>query len=258
MVSNKLTVEDVEKKAGELSLPKSVVEYLQGHIGQPHGGFPEPLRSNVLRDMPRINDRPGATLPPLDFEKIKTELLSQFSRVTDNDVMSAALYPDVTRDYLQFREKFGPVDKLNTRVFLTGPKVGEEFNVTIRKGKKLSIKTLATSEDLTENGEREVFFELNGILKSVYVKDKNAAKVVEVHPKANKSDPKQIGAPMPGIVIDIRVKVGEKIEKGTPVVILSAMKMETVVQSPVAGVVQSIAINLSMSLEAEDLILTIE
>ncbi len=44
MVSQKLTKEDVQKRAHELKLPQSVVEFLQGYIGQPHGGFPEPLR----------------------------------------------------------------------------------------------------------------------------------------------------------------------------------------------------------------------
>lgn len=44
MVQNKLTADDVLKKAEELSFPKSVVEFLQGAIGEPHGGFAEPLR----------------------------------------------------------------------------------------------------------------------------------------------------------------------------------------------------------------------
>lgn len=92
--------------------------------------------------------------------------------------MSAALYPQVTEDYLTFRESFGPVDKLDTRIFLTGPKVGEEFDVTIERGKTLGIKTLAMAEDLTENGEREVFFEMNGQLRSVFIKDKEAVKVI--------------------------------------------------------------------------------
>lgn len=37
--------------------------------------------------------------------------------------MSAALYPEVTNDFLQFRDEYGSVDKLDTRIFLTGPKV---------------------------------------------------------------------------------------------------------------------------------------
>lgn len=84
----------------------------------------------VLKDMPRVSGRPGASLPLLDFDKLKTELKGKHPYSTDRDVMSAALYPHVTDEYLTFRENFGPVDKLDTRIFLTGPKVGEEFEVS--------------------------------------------------------------------------------------------------------------------------------
>lgn len=63
---------------------------------------------------------------------------------------------------------------------------------------------------------------------------------------------------MPGDVIDIRVKVGDKVEKGQPLVVLSAMKMEMVVQSPIAGVVKKLEIAKGTKLEGEDLIMIIE
>ncbi|CAG9761968.1 unnamed protein product [Ceutorhynchus assimilis] len=258
MVQNKLQPQDVLEKAEELSFPKSVVEYLQGAIGQPYGGFPEPLRSKVLRDMPRIEGRPGASLPSLDFKKLQEDLKEISPSINERDVMSAALYPQVTKDYLIFRDTYGPVDKLDTRIFLTGPKVGEEFECTIDKGKTLGIKTLAMAEDLTENGEREVFFELNGTLRSVFIKDKEGTKDIVFHPKAEKGNKSHVGAPMPGTVIDIRVKEGDKIEKGHPVVILSAMKMETVVQSPVAGTIKTVNASMGMKLEAEDLLIIVE
>lgn len=177
MVQNHLTADQVLEKAEELSFPKSVVEFLQGAIGIPYQGFPEPFRSRVLKDMPRVEGRPGASLAPLDFAKLKAELIEDHPKATDRDVMSAALYPQVTKDFLNFRHQYGPVDKLDTRIFLTGPKVGEEFEVTIEKGKTLGIKTLAMAEDLTPNGEKEVFFEMNGQLRSVFIRDKEATKV---------------------------------------------------------------------------------
>lgn len=85
--------------------------------------------SQILKDMPRIEGRPGQSLPPLDFNKVKSDLLEKYSNVSDHDVMSSALYPAVTDEYLTFKEEFGPVDKLDTRIFLTGPKVGENFEV---------------------------------------------------------------------------------------------------------------------------------
>ncbi|XP_016973978.1 pyruvate carboxylase, mitochondrial isoform X1 [Drosophila rhopaloa] len=258
MVQNNLTADQVLERAEELSFPKSVVEYLQGSIGIPHGGFPEPLRSRVLKDMPRIEGRPGAELKDLDFAQLKKDLKESHTCITDRDVMSAALYPQVTNDYLNFRDTYGPVDKLDTRIFLTGPKVGEEFDVPLERGKTLSVKALAVSADLKPNGIREVFFELNGQLRAVHILDKEAVKEIHVHPKANKSNKSEVGAPMPGTVIDIRVQVGDKVEKGQPLVVLSAMKMEMVVQSPLAGVVKKLEIANGTKLEGDDLILVIE
>lgn len=258
MVQNKLQADQVLEKAEELSFPKSVVEFLQGSIGIPHGGFPEPLRSRVLKDMPRIEGRPGENLAPLDFDKLKKDLKDSHPNITERDVMSAALYPAVTEEYLHFRESYGPVDKLDTRIFLTGPKVGEEFEVNLEKGKTISLKTLAMSEDLTPNGEREVFFEMNGQLRSVLIRDNEASKEMHIHPKASKANKNEVGAPMPGTVIDVRVKEGDKVEKGQPLVVLSAMKMEMVVQAPMAGIVKKMEIVNGMKLEGDDLLMIVE
>ena len=81
---------------------------------------------------------------------------------------------------------------------------------------------------------------------------------LHLHPKAVVGDKNQVGAPMPGQVIEIRVKEGDHVEKGQPLVVLSAMKMEMVVQSPRAGTVKKLEITNGMKLEGEDLILIIE
>lgn len=47
MVQNNLSKEQVRDQAAELSFPTSVVEFMQGYIGVPHGGFPQPLRDQV-------------------------------------------------------------------------------------------------------------------------------------------------------------------------------------------------------------------
>ncbi|XP_064543526.1 pyruvate carboxylase, mitochondrial isoform X1 [Drosophila montana] len=258
MVQNNLTGAQVVEKAEELSFPKSVIEYLQGYIGIPYGGFPEPFRSRVLKDLPRIEGRPGAEMAPLDFDKLRKDLRESHGNVSDRDVVSAALYPQVTNEFLHYREQFGPVDKLDTRIFLTGPKVGEEFDVTLERGKTLSVKALAMAADLKSNGKREVFFELNGQLRSVHIPDKEAMKEIRIHPKADKTVKGEVGAPMPGDVIDVRVTIGDKVEKGQPLVVLSAMKMEMVVQAPQSGVVKKVEVKKGMKLDGDDLILIIE
>ena len=49
MVQNKLTAKMVEDRAEDLSFPQSVIQFMQGQIGEPPGGFPEPLRTKVCR-----------------------------------------------------------------------------------------------------------------------------------------------------------------------------------------------------------------
>ncbi|OCT81661.1 pyruvate carboxylase, mitochondrial [Xenopus laevis] len=257
MVHNDLNREAVETMADELSFPLSVVEYLQGYVGIPYGGFPEPFRSKVLKDLPRIEGRPGATLPPMDFSILETKLKSKYDDITPEDIMSAAMYPKVFEEYKDFSTQFGPVECLNTRLFLEGPKIAEEFEVELERGKTLHIKALALG-DLNKAGQREVFFELNGQLRSVLVKDTQAMKEMHFHPKALKDVKGQIGAPMPGKVIDMKVKEGDKVEKGQPLCVLSAMKMETLVNSPVSGTVKKVYVKPDMHLEGEDLLLEIE
>lgn len=79
-----------------------------------------------------------------------------------------------------------------------------------------------------------------------------------MHPKAVKSVKGSVGAPMPGEVIAVKVKVGDKIEKGQPLAILSAMKMEMVVQAPISGIIKSITAEKGMKLQGDDLVLDIE
>lgn len=108
MVSNNLSKEDVIERAAQLDFPQSVVEFFQGYLGQPHGGFPEPLRSNIIRDKPRIDKRPGLEMEPLDFAKIKNELRERFGQhINDFDVASYCMYPKVFEEFQGFVEKYG-------------------------------------------------------------------------------------------------------------------------------------------------------
>lgn len=257
MVQNKLTSQDVINKADDLSFPTSVVEYMQGLIGQPPGGFPEPLRSKILKGKKKYDTRPGSDMSALDFEQVKKELIEKYGEiVTDCDVMSYVMFPKVLEEYLEFKLKYGPVDKLNTRVFFVGPKIAENLDIPIEQGKTLRVKLLAVGD--LKNGEREVFFELNGQLRSLHIKDKSVQKDLKTQPKAVKGRKGSIGAPMPGTVIDVKCKEGDMVKKGDTLVVLSAMKMETVVKSPVSGKIIKLAIQNGQKLDGDDLLVEID
>ena len=67
------------------------------------------------------------------------------------------------------------------------------FSIEIEHGKVLHIVVVAISELMIATGEREVFFQVNGQLRSMKVRDKAAIKDYKVHPKVDKDKKNQIG-----------------------------------------------------------------
>lgn len=257
MVSNNLTEEDVIKLAPELDFPGSVLDFMEGLMGKPYGGFPEPLRTQMLNNKrPKLDKRPGLSLPPVDFAKVKEELVSRYGESIDEcDIASYVMYPKVYEDYRATLEKYGDLSVLPTRYFLKPLDINEEIVVDIEQGKTLIIKLLAVGEISKQTGTREVFFELNGEMRSVTIDDKTISIETKTRPKA--SQPNEVGAPMAGVVVEIRVKKDQEVKKGDPVAVLSAMKMEMVISAPVSGKVGEIVIREGDSVDSADLITSI-
>ncbi len=254
MAQNDLDEVGVRSGAATLSFPTSVVEFLQGQLGEPYGGFPEPFRTHALRGREPVHGRPGASMPPLDLDVLAEALRQQHGAgIRDVDVLSAALYPQVFAEYQAFLASFSDVSVLPTHAFLAPLRLGEEVSVEIERGKTLIIKFITMGE-LAVDGTREVFFELNGRPRAIRIHDEAAAATSVTRPKADVTRPGSLGAPMPGVVWAIECAVGQKVRAGDPLVVLSAMKMETIVAAPIAGVVQSIAVAQGDSIAAGDLL----
>ncbi|KAJ1922086.1 pyruvate carboxylase [Tieghemiomyces parasiticus] len=255
IVSNGLTADEVRRQAKSLSFPTSVVEYFQGYLGQPHGGFPEPLRTNIIRDLPRIEGRPGASMAPFDFDQLRTNLIKKYGPgIRDVDLSSAALYPKVFDEYRQVQDKYGDLSVVPTHYFLAPLKVNEECHIELQPGKLLIIKYVACGPLNPASGTRDVYFELNGEVRVMSVVDSNTSTKHEARAKADPTRPGDIGAPMAGVVVEVRVKTGAMVKEGDPLCVLSAMKMETVVSAPVSGKVDHLGAAEGDSLSAGDLI----
>jgi pyruvate carboxylase len=141
------------------------------------------------------------------------------------DVASYAMYPKVYEDYRKFVNKYGDLSVLPTKYFLSKPALGEEFHVELEKGKVLILKLLTVGPLSEQTGQREVFYEMNGEVRQVTVDDNKAAVENTRRRKADGNDSSQVGAPMSGVVVELRVHDGSEVKKGDPLAVLSAMKM---------------------------------
>eukprot|EP00127_Corallochytrium_limacisporum_P003425 Clim_evm53s149 gene=Clim_evmTU53s149 len=260
MVQNKIeTVEQLNDRAASLNFPNSVIEFFQGLIGQPPNGFPQALAETVVGSRTVYSGRPGADLPPVDFDAIKKKIKEDHfanyynKTIWETDALNYALYPAVTDEYIAFRKEYGDVSKVDTATFFKGMTRHQEIEIEIQKGKTLHI-TLKAIGDVDARGQRELYFEVNGQPRSIHIMDKTAGAHLGNREQADKGNKGSIGAPMPGSVLSVKVKVGDKLGKGDPLAILSAMKMETVVTAPFKGSITKVSVEQGDELQANDLI----
>jgi pyruvate carboxylase len=259
MIANNLTPEMVLDPKREIAFPESVVEFFEGKLGQPPGGFPPELQKRILRGRKPLTARPGEMLPPADFAKAHKDLEGKLRRTpTDQDVISYLLYPKVFADSAEYQAKYSDLSVLPTPVFFFGMSTGEEVSLDIEPGKTLIIKFLTLGEPQPD-GRRAVYFELNGQPREVYVLDKSlGAGAVKLRPKAEPGNAKHIAAPMPGAVVAVAVAIGEDITAGQKLLTLEAMKMETTLYADRPGKVAEVLVRPGIQVEGGDLVIRFE
>ena len=257
MVQNEITEEDVYANGDTMDFPKSVIEFFEGRIGTPYGGFPKRLQKIVLKGKQPINQRPGAVLPPVDFEEVRKKLDEMNAPTTDEAVSSYCLYPDVFKQWVARCEEYGDVSVLDTPAFFFGMTIGEEIEVEIEKGKVVIIKLVHISEP-NENGKRTVSFEFNGMPRELEIFDKNVKTEKVTRKKADKSNPGEVGATLSGSVVKLLVEKGQSVTKGTPLLVTEAMKMETTIAAPISGIIGQIHVQAGSRIESGDCLLEID
>lgn len=261
MLKNGLNKDNILEKGRTLSYPDSVVDYFRGMMGQPDGGFPKELQSIVLKGQEPITVRPGALLPPVDFEEIKAMLREKFdmSAFTDYEMeqkaISYALYPKVYEDYCEHFEAYNDVSRLESHVYFYGLAKGEETTLKIGEGKELLLKFIDMSEP-DEQGVRTLTFEVNGSMREVKIVDHNEEVKADRKLKADKNNPLHLGSSIPGTVDKILVKEGDRVSENTPLMTVEAMKMETTVVATMDAIVDKIYVSSGEQVNSEDLLIS--
>jgi pyruvate carboxylase len=259
MVTNNLTPDDVLDESRHIDFPKSVVDMLHGDLGRPPGGWPKKLQKIILRGKPPLTVRPGAKLQPIDLEAARGELAHKVHReITDTDLASYLMYPDVFLEYDRFHKLYDQVDVIPTRVFFYPMEPYVEVPIELEPGKTLLVKFL-TVGDPDPDGMRTVFFELNGQPREVKVLDRSRGGKARVQmPKAQRDNAAHIGAPMPGKISTLAVSLGQHVLRGDKLLSIEAMKMETAVYSPRDGKIARIYVQPGIIVASNDLLLEFE
>ncbi len=261
MVQNELSSDNIYEKAKNMDFPDSIVSYFEGMMGQPVGGFPEELRKLVLKGKETIKCRPGELLPPEDFDSIKKLLKDKYDieKVSIKDILGYALYPKVFEDYLKYTKNEGNFSLMGSDIYFHGLSEGETCEVAIAEGKVLVIK-LIEFRNIDDEGYRDVVFEVNGNRRVIRVPDR-AAKTDNIKNEKRMADlnnPREIGANIPGTIIKVVVKEGQKVKEAQPVAVIEAMKMETNIIAPVDGEVNKIYIREGQQVQSGELVVEIK
>ncbi len=259
LITRGIKPEEVKTMApGSLDFPESVIDMLAGGLGQPDGGWPADVQKAVLGNRPATTKRPGELAAPMDLEQTRANLTKELGRpATDDDLFSHLMYPQVFTGFQDFLKKYDDLSGLPTTAFFYGLQVNEEISVEIAPGKTLFVKLISIG-DADVEGRRTVFYELNGMPRESQVVDKSLKVEVKARLKGDSNNPLQACAPMPGMVSEVNVTAGKKVEEGEKLVTLEAMKMLTSISAQQSGTVKEILVAKGDTVSTDDLLVVLE
>ncbi|MDO5504251.1 MAG: biotin/lipoyl-containing protein, partial [Actinomycetia bacterium] len=235
---------EFEENPTKFDIPDSVIGFLEGELGDPPGGWPEPFRTKALqgrKGKPRV-----------------TELTEEQSQALKDDpqrTLNQLLFPGPTKEFESSRELYGNLGVLGTRGFLHGLDQDEEYEVEIEAGKRL-ILGLSSIGEVDRHGMRAVMCTLNGQFRPIQVRDRSVEADTKAAEKADPGNKGHVAAPFGGVVTPT-VAEGDSVEAGAVVATIEAMKMEANITAPTAGTVERLAIGEHQQVEGGDLILVI-
>jgi len=259
MVSQGMTVGDVEDPAKDVAFPDSVVSMMRGDLGQSPGGWPEGIQKKVLKGDAPITAIPGSLLPPADLEVERAAAVAAADKdIDDTELASYLMYPKVYSDFAKTQAQYGPTSVLPTPVYFYGLEPGDEILVDLEPGKTLVVRCQAFGET-DEKGEKKVFFELNGQPRIIKVPDRaHGAAGAAARRKAEDANEAHVGAPMPGVVSTVAVKTGQKVSAGDVLLSIEAMKMETALHAERDGTLAEVLVTPGDQIDAKDLLVVFE
>ncbi len=262
LVSSNIDPGDFEEDPADYDLPESVIGFLRGDIGEPPGGWPEPLRSEVLSqqdgaeetedDSSEDGSSGDEQLPEEDREALAQAEPGQERRAALNRL----LLPDPAAGKEEAEESYGYVSVIPTKPLFYGIEEGQELDLDLQPGVRLHVALEAISE-ADQRGLRALIVTVNGQARSVDAQDRSLEPETPATEKADPNEEGHVAAPMTGAVT-LAVEEGEEVEEGQQLGTMEAMKMESAISAPVSGTVERIAVASGTNVESGDLLIVLE
>jgi pyruvate carboxylase len=246
LLSAEIDPDEFAEDPGPYDLPDSVVGFLRGELGEPPGGWPEPLRSRALE---------GRNGSP-DDGRLSEEDRSVLAGKDRRAALNRLLLPGPTEEQRAAEERYGDVSVVPTRAFFYGLVTGEELAVDLEPGLRLYMQLEAITE-ADERGIRTLQVTLNGQPRPIDAQDHSLEPKVPVRERADRGNDAHVAAPMSGLVT-LTVEEGEKIGAGQQIGTIEAMKMESAIRAPVDGLVERLAVPSGTNVEPHDLLIVLE
>jgi len=225
--------------------------YLKGLYGKPPGPINEEVRKKAIGDEEPITGRPADLLEP-ELEKAQKELKDGNKNI--EDVVTYTLFPKVALNFF-LRKEEALESKISTKEIPSGPELPEatpllapsEFHVKVH-GETFHVKVGGMGHP--GEGGRPYFIYIDGQLEEVMVESllevvPSAAGRIDSHAGGRSTRPKathegDVTTPMPGAVVGVKVRQGDRVKAGQTVLVVEAMKMQSEVHTPIGGIVKAI------------------
>ncbi len=238
------------------TVTNEVKNYLLGRYGRAPGKVNEEVRKLAVGDLDVITCRP-ADLIPEELDKLRGEV--EGLAKSDEDVLTYAMFPELGRTFLQERAAgtLTPEPLLPPEAKHAGEQPAQyapnEFRITLH-GETYHVRVTGTGR--RDEDKRPFYVHVDGVAEEVLVETLSEIEVtpgVEPVRKAGTtapaapsrqrpkpSHPGHVTTAMPGTIVDVLVKTGQRVNAGDGVLVIEAMKMENEIQAPVAGTVIAI------------------
>jgi pyruvate carboxylase len=232
----------------DFDLPDSVIGFLDGELGDPPGGWPEPFRSKALAG--RSIKRGITPISQDDRRELNGNSQERRNR------LNHLLFPAPTKEFEQVEQQFGDISVIPTPQYLYGLDTRSEVEIRLDKGVRILVGLEAVGVP-DNQGMRTVMFTLNGQLRPIQVRDRSVEVSATLNEKADPKVPGHVGAPYAGSVT-LAVQEGQSVTAGQTIATIEAMKMEASITSPIDGTVTRLAIGAVQQLDGGDLIVVVD